>query len=44
MCGSSYATEGVEHFISEVLKIDNTDFIRKMEGFAIQGLKGMPFF
>lgn len=44
MRGSSYATEGVERFVSEVLKIDNTDFVGKMEGFAVQGLKGRPFF
>jgi len=44
MYGHSYATERVEHFISEVLKINNTDFIGKMKEFAIQGLKGMPSF
>ena len=44
MRGNSYATEGVEHFVSEVLKMDNTDFVGKMEGFAVQGLRGMPRF
>jgi len=32
--GVSYATEGVD----SVLKIDNADFISKMESFAIQGI------
>jgi len=38
LCGVSYGTEGVEHFVDSVLKIDNADFISKMEGFAIQGI------
>jgi len=36
--GVSYVTEGVEHFIDSVLKINNADFISKMEDFAIQGI------
>lgn len=40
MRGISYASEGVEHFVDSVLKIDNGDLIGRMEGFAVQGLKG----
>ena len=40
MRGVSFATEGVEHFLDNVLKVDNADFIGKMEGFAVQGLQG----
>ena len=39
LCSVSYATKGVEHLIDSVLKINNADFISKMEGFAIQGIR-----
>ena len=40
--GVSYATHGVENFLEGALKMDKQDFIRKMEGFSIQGLSGKP--
>ena len=39
--GVSFATEGVENFLEGALKTDTQDFIGKMEGFAVQGVKGM---
>jgi len=39
--GVAFATEGVEEFIMSVKNVDNQDLISKMEGFAIQGMKGM---
>jgi hypothetical protein len=39
--GIAFATEGVEEFMSSVMNIDNQDLVSKMEGFAIQGMKGM---
>ncbi|KAG2337985.1 hypothetical protein BDR05DRAFT_1004606 [Suillus weaverae] len=38
--GVAFATEGIEHFMHSVMGIDNQDFVSKMEGFAIQGVKG----
>ncbi|KAG0702914.1 hypothetical protein DFH29DRAFT_804326, partial [Suillus ampliporus] len=38
--GVTFATEGVQHFMGSVMGIDNQDFVSKMEGFAIQGMKG----
>jgi hypothetical protein len=35
-----FASEGVEDFMSSVMNIDNQDLISKMEGFAIQGMRG----
>ncbi|KAF8324835.1 hypothetical protein F5887DRAFT_838566, partial [Amanita rubescens] len=37
--GVTYATPGVEEFLQSTMKIDTTDFLAKMEGFALQGLK-----
>jgi hypothetical protein len=42
--GVSFATKGVEDFLEHGLKTDEQDFIGKMEGFAIQGVKGLFFF
>ncbi|KAF8327672.1 hypothetical protein F5887DRAFT_827391, partial [Amanita rubescens] len=39
--GISYATPGVEKFLEAALKIDEHEFIAKMEGFALQALKGI---
>ena len=39
-CSIMWATEGVQDFLQNVLKIDPQDFLCKMEGFAIQGLRG----
>ncbi|KAG1791817.1 uncharacterized protein HD556DRAFT_1432770 [Suillus plorans] len=38
--GISFATEGVDEFMSSVMNIDNQDLVSKMEGFAVQGMKG----
>ncbi|KAG2143282.1 hypothetical protein BD769DRAFT_1661719 [Suillus cothurnatus] len=36
----TFSTEGVQHFMHSVMNIDNQDFVSKMEGFTIQGMKG----
>lgn len=41
--GVAFATKGVEDFLESALKTDEQDFIGKMEGFAIQGVKGSFF-
>ncbi|KAI5987053.1 hypothetical protein EDD15DRAFT_2145848, partial [Pisolithus albus] len=38
--GVSFATPGVEGFLGMVMGIDNLTLVSKMEGFAIQGIKG----
>jgi flagellar hook protein FlgE len=38
--GVAFATEGVEDFLEGAMKTDTQDFITKMEGFAVQGVKG----
>ncbi|KAG2108476.1 uncharacterized protein F5147DRAFT_773676 [Suillus discolor] len=38
--GVAFATEGVQHFMGSVMGIDNQDLVSKMEGFAVQGMKG----
>lgn len=40
MKGVTFATSGVEHFLEGVMKTAPQDFLRKMEGFAVQGIKG----
>jgi hypothetical protein len=39
--GIAFTTEGVEDFLEGAMKMDMQDFIGKMEGFAVQGVKGM---
>ena len=39
--GVAFMTEGVGDFMTSVMGIDNQDLLSKMEGFAIQGMKGM---
>jgi hypothetical protein len=39
----SFATEGTEGFLGQVYKADTQDFVGKLEGYAIQGLKGSVF-
>jgi hypothetical protein len=39
--GISIATEGIQTFMASVMGIDNQDLVIKMEGFAIQGIKGL---
>jgi len=39
--GVAFATEGVEDFLESAMKTDTQDFIGKMEGFAVQGVKGL---
>jgi len=38
--GVAFATQGVDNFMDTVMGIDNQDLVSKMEGFAIQGMKG----
>ncbi|KIJ59114.1 hypothetical protein HYDPIDRAFT_170963 [Hydnomerulius pinastri MD-312] len=40
MNGVAFATKGVQDFMGTVMGIGNQDFISKMEGYAIQGIKG----
>ncbi|RDB19669.1 hypothetical protein Hypma_013284 [Hypsizygus marmoreus] len=40
MNGIAFATEGVENFLEGTLKTDTQDFLGKMEGFAVAGVKG----
>jgi hypothetical protein len=40
MRGVAFTTAGVENFLDGAMKIDTQDFLAKMEGFAIQGIKG----
>ncbi|KIK32734.1 hypothetical protein CY34DRAFT_27164 [Suillus luteus UH-Slu-Lm8-n1] len=35
-----FSTEGVQNFMRSVMNIDNQHLVSKMEGFAIQGMKG----
>src|SRR6267142_2949628 len=37
----AFATDGVEHFLKGTMKTDTQDFLGKMEGFAVQGMKGI---
>ncbi|KAG1832264.1 hypothetical protein DFJ58DRAFT_736428 [Suillus subalutaceus] len=36
----NFTTEGVDEFMSSTMNIDSQDLISKMEGFAVQGMKG----
>ncbi|KAG2108907.1 uncharacterized protein F5147DRAFT_652503 [Suillus discolor] len=38
--GVAFATEGVDEFMVSVMNVNNQDLISKMEGFAVQGMKG----
>jgi hypothetical protein len=38
--GIIFATEGVNDFMTSVMNIDDQDLVSKMEGFAIQGMRG----
>ena len=38
-----FMTNGLTDFIEQVFQLDNQDFVACMEGFAIQGLKGIVF-
>ncbi|KAG2148987.1 uncharacterized protein EDB93DRAFT_1249936 [Suillus bovinus] len=40
----AFATEGVNEFMGSVMNIDDQDLVSKMEGFAIQGMKGRDHF
>lgn len=37
----AFVTDGVENFLEGVIKTDTQDFLGKMEGFAVQGVKGI---
>ena len=39
--GIAFATDGVADFMGSVMGIDSHSLISKMEGFTIQGMKGM---
>ncbi|KAG1769948.1 hypothetical protein EV702DRAFT_1202611 [Suillus placidus] len=38
--GIAFATQGVENFMDTVMGVNNQDLVSKMEGFAVQGMKG----
>ncbi|KAI6002901.1 hypothetical protein EDD15DRAFT_2157242 [Pisolithus albus] len=38
--GVAFATEGVADFMGSVMGIDTQDLVSKLEGFAVQGIKG----
>lgn len=38
-----FTTPGVKDFMEMTLKIDPNQFLAKMEGYAINGLKGMSY-
>ncbi|KAH7904676.1 hypothetical protein BJ138DRAFT_1236291, partial [Hygrophoropsis aurantiaca] len=38
--GMSFATAGVDKFMSTTMNIDPQDFVSRMEGFSVQGIKG----
>ena len=40
MRGIAFCTDGVQNFLEGVMKTDTQDFVAKMEGFAVQGIKG----
>ena len=40
MKGVTFATAGVKNFLEAVMKTDPQDFLGKIEGFAVQGVKG----
>lgn len=39
--GVTFATEGVQQFMGSVMGIDSQDLVSKMEGFAVQGIRGL---
>ncbi|KAF8834718.1 hypothetical protein BDN67DRAFT_872571, partial [Paxillus ammoniavirescens] len=39
--GIPFATEGVEDFMGMVMGVDTQDLVSKMEGFAVQGIRGV---
>lgn len=41
--GVSFATEGVADFMSTTVKIDEQDFVHRLEGYALNGLKGIYY-
>lgn len=40
MWGIAFTTAGVENFPESTMKINMQDVLVKMEGFAVQGIKG----
>lgn len=38
-----YTTPGVAQFIETIFKVDSQDFLARMEGFAVQGIKGVSY-
>jgi len=38
--GIAFTTDGVKDFMGMVMGVDTNDFVSKMEGFAVQGIKG----
>ena len=40
MWSIEFTSAGVENFLNGTMKIDMQDFLVKMEGFAVQGIKG----
>ena len=42
--GIAFTTDGIANFMGPVMGIETQTLISKMEGFAVQGFKGMYFF
>ena len=40
MHGIAFTTEGIDNFMASAMNINDQDLIGKMEGFAVQGMKG----
>ncbi|KAG1737237.1 hypothetical protein EDB19DRAFT_1829663 [Suillus lakei] len=40
LCGIIFTTEGVNDFMVSIMNINDQDLVSKMEGFAIQGMRG----
>ena len=41
LTGISFATPGIAEFLGTAFKLDKHEFLARMEGFVMQGLKGM---
>ena len=42
--GITFASKGIEKFMGTVMRIDDQDLVSRMEGFAVQGVKGGSLF
>jgi hypothetical protein len=42
--GVVFATDGIKDFMGTIIGVDTHDLVSKMEGFAVQGVRGKFFF